>query len=433
MSKITSNIKFLDENRLSFKIEDGMLCVQDQYENEVGKQPLPIPIDVENMDADAIYQKAEECGYNIDDMISDIIQTSVIEKHEYDVWLSQEVFIFFSPTKNEWTSEPYTGIFEKLRDMYEEEMKEYEAGADSVETESLDCPIENNDDSLVSPPEKKDPNFDYGDDEDEEEDIDYVSQILGEKVSDTEEDFEDEDTIDEDEVEETTTVDYKDETPAIEETVEESIEPVIEEPIEEKVVELVKEEPKPVTPPPAPKHENKEKNKPENKPQNNQQPQKQQNQNKVVENPKNEPKKDNKQPQKNNNQQNNAPKNNPVEKNNESKKEKNNMSQPVNNKPENNNTSTKSFAWNDKAKTLRSAVDEVIKYKNETRSNDITDLAKNVVSLIEEKHIDPNNADEKEILYTLALDGKTIIKGLSPIRAGIYKAMLMKELRSLGF
>ena len=146
-----------------------------------------------------------------------------------------------------------------------------------------------------------------------------------------------------------------------------------------------------------------------------------------------EPKKEEKKPQ-NNNQNQNGQKNNQPQKpqenknnNQKSDKEKMNMSQ------NNSNNTTKTFAWNDKAKVLREAVDEVIKYKNETKSNEITDLAKNVVSLIEEKHIDPNNADEKEILYTLALDGKTIIKGLTPIRAGIYKAMLMKELRSLGF
>ena len=165
MSKITSKIKFLDENRLSFKIENGMLCVLDQNEKVIGERPLPIPIDADNMEVEEIYQKAEDCGYNIDDMISEIIQTSVIENKEYDVWLSQDLFIFFSPTKSEWVSEPCEGVFGIIRDMYEEEMKEIEMGADEPETENLDCPIEDNDSTLVP---KRDPNFDYGDEDEEE-------------------------------------------------------------------------------------------------------------------------------------------------------------------------------------------------------------------------------------------------------------------------
>lgn len=429
MSKITSKIKFLDESRLSFKIENGMLCVLDQNEKVIGERPLPIPIDADNMDVEEIYQKAEDCGYNIDDMISEIIQVSVIENKEYDLWLSQDLVIFFSPTKKEWVSEPCEGVFGIIKDMYEEEMKEIEMGADEPETENLDCPIEDNDSTLVP---KRDPNFEYGDEDEEDEEVDSEVSSMFEDLSSEEESF-----IDQIAAEEQEEPEIKG---TIEDTEEEVVEELPEETIVEEIVEPeVEEEPVVEEPTPAPVLEKTEKKvqPPVEKPVEKKPEQKNNVQKNKNDQPKVDVKKENKpeQPNKGNsqnqkqpqNQQKQQQQNNNVAQKNE-KEKVNNMSQT-----NNQNNSTKAFTWNDKAKTLRTAVDELIKYKNETKSNEIGDCAKSVVALIEEKHIDPNSADEKEILYTLALNGKTIVKGLTPIRAGIYKSMLQKELRSLGF
>lgn len=130
------NIKVLDERNISFKILDGTLEVYDQNDYLVGERPLPIPVE-ENMDVDTIYSVAESCGYNIGEMIEGIISEAVMESRTYDIWLTDENMIFYSPSAGQFVAEPYIGLFSVLGTYFSEDHSnelEYEE-TDSEEEE----------------------------------------------------------------------------------------------------------------------------------------------------------------------------------------------------------------------------------------------------------------------------------------------------------
>ena len=362
-----NKIKFLDEANISFKIENSMLEVYDQYDELIGAQPLPIPYE-ENMSGDEIYQKAEECGYDIDDMISDIVKKAVEDTKQYDFWLSDDVVIFYSPSKQCCTSEPYEGVFAKLREMYTEEKKNFELGADNVETENLDCPIEDNEETL----EEQEP----------------VSAPL----------------------------------PTLKKT-EEVKEEVVQE--DETPVEPVVEESKPVsTPVPKQNPQNNQPKHEDKKPQNEQK----QNKPQPKQNPQNnQSKHEDKKPQNEQKQNTPQPKQNP----------QNNQQKPVEApKTENKGDGEITFCITNDANKIsefKDAIKAIATYNSKNSDRKIGEVANMVVQLIESKGINPSNANEKDLVYDLALNNVTIIEGLSPVRAGIYKAMLLKELKNLGF
>lgn len=130
--------RVLDERAISFKISDGLLEVFDQKDFLIGDRPLPIPVEP-SMTVDEIYNVATQCNYDIDEMIGSIIQEAVIENEEYDIWLSHEEIIFFSPSTQKWVSEPYDGIFAWLEAILvaEEEPKVEEAEEEVEEVEEI--------------------------------------------------------------------------------------------------------------------------------------------------------------------------------------------------------------------------------------------------------------------------------------------------------
>lgn len=123
-------IRVLDETNISFKAYDGILEVYDQSDNLVGETALPIPID-ENMDIENIYAIAADYGYNIGEMITGILSDAVMVEKIYDVWLTEENMIFYSPSAGQFIAEPYIGLFGALGTYFqseeelEEELEEY--------------------------------------------------------------------------------------------------------------------------------------------------------------------------------------------------------------------------------------------------------------------------------------------------------------------
>ena len=122
---LNNNPRVLDERAISFKIVNGLLEVYDQKDFLVGDSPLPVPVE-EGMSVDQIYAVANQCGYNIDEMIGAILQEAVMDNREYELWLSHEEVIFFSPSTQKWVSEPYEGIFTWMGEYFanEEESNE---------------------------------------------------------------------------------------------------------------------------------------------------------------------------------------------------------------------------------------------------------------------------------------------------------------------
>lgn len=130
--------RVLDERAISFKISEGLLEVYDQKDYLIGDRPLPIPVE-QGMSVDEIYNVATQCNYDIDEMIGSILQEAVMENREYDIWLSHEEIIFFSPSTQKWVSEPYDGIFAWLESiLVEEETEEVETSVKEEETEPVD-------------------------------------------------------------------------------------------------------------------------------------------------------------------------------------------------------------------------------------------------------------------------------------------------------
>jgi len=130
--------RVLDERAISFKISEGLLEVYDQKDYLIGDRPLPIPVE-QSISVDEIYNIATQCNYDIDEMIGSILQEAVMENREYDIWLSHEEIIFFSPSTQKWVSEPYDGIFAWLESiLVEEETEEVETSVKEEETEPVD-------------------------------------------------------------------------------------------------------------------------------------------------------------------------------------------------------------------------------------------------------------------------------------------------------
>ena len=130
--------RVLDERAISFKISDGLLEVYDQKDYLIGDRPLPIPVE-QGMSVDEIYNIATQCNYDLDEMIGSILQEAVMENREYDIWLSHEEIIFFSPSTQKWVLEPYDGIFAWLESiLVEEETEEVEISVKEEETEPVD-------------------------------------------------------------------------------------------------------------------------------------------------------------------------------------------------------------------------------------------------------------------------------------------------------
>ena len=130
--------RVLDERAISFKISEGLLEVYDQKDYLIGDRPLPIPVE-QGMSVDEIYNIATQCNYDLDEMIGSILQEAVMENREYDIWLSYEEIIFFSPSTQKWVLEPYDGIFAWLESiLVEEETEEVETSVKEEETEPVD-------------------------------------------------------------------------------------------------------------------------------------------------------------------------------------------------------------------------------------------------------------------------------------------------------
>lgn len=236
------NIRVLDERKISFKVEEGLLEVYDQKDFLVGDRPLPIPIE-ENMSVDDIYSIAEQCGYNVDEMIAAILKESVIDNMEYDVWLSYEEIIFYSPSSQDWVSEPYEGIFKWLDEYFssEEELTEEVTNIEDNNSES------DEDEDEVYRQETSDSEKEYEDDDNDEDEYDEVEYDKDEedeeRTSEIDEDIKDfiAETV-EDEVKDTT----DDLDDAIDEAVEEEIKEVTED-LDDLIEDTVEDEVKEVT------------------------------------------------------------------------------------------------------------------------------------------------------------------------------------------
>lgn len=107
------DIKVLDEREIYFSVAGGQLEVYDQKDRLVGERPLPIVVS-DQMSVEEIYRVAEHANYDVPTMISDILNEAVMDNRIYDILLQQDSMIFFSPSANQFVSEPYEGIFQTL-------------------------------------------------------------------------------------------------------------------------------------------------------------------------------------------------------------------------------------------------------------------------------------------------------------------------------
>lgn len=147
-------MRVLDETNISIKVYDGLLEVFDQNDKLVGDAKLPIPVD-ESMDIEKIYAVAVEYGYDIGEMITGIISEAVQVEKSYDVWLTEESMIFYSPSAGEFVAEPYIGLFAGLGQYFQERDDEGEEEPEEDIQPDLEEPSEeSNEENTYEPVEE---------------------------------------------------------------------------------------------------------------------------------------------------------------------------------------------------------------------------------------------------------------------------------------
>lgn len=114
-----NNLHILDGRQISFKLTDGLFEVYDQYDKLVGDAQLQIKTS-EDMTVEEIYEEASRSGYNIADIINNILTEAVMVERIYDMWIHDDGFIFFSPSVNDFIVEPFEGVFEKMLENFDE-------------------------------------------------------------------------------------------------------------------------------------------------------------------------------------------------------------------------------------------------------------------------------------------------------------------------
>lgn len=192
---ILKNVRVLDERSLSFQVASGFLEVYDQKDQLVGERPLPVQVETE-MSVEEIYEIANNNGYNIDEIIGAIVEESVFDNREYDVWLSYDHMLFYSPSAQSWVKEPYEGVFAKMaEELVAEDMQE----TTSEQSEAMDVVEETVEELETVEEETTEEDFpEYIESEEEEEleeveDDNYSESVDFSKLDDEEEEdnFED--------------------------------------------------------------------------------------------------------------------------------------------------------------------------------------------------------------------------------------------------
>lgn len=144
------NIRFLDERNISFDILEGTLEVYDQNDKLVGEAEMNIQTS-EGMSMEDVIELANQNGYDLLATISLILNAAVTEEQMYDVWLTEDTMIMYSPSANQYVAEPYEGVFKKILEAYEAEQEASLAEVELAETETEETnqfddsiPAENN-------------------------------------------------------------------------------------------------------------------------------------------------------------------------------------------------------------------------------------------------------------------------------------------------
>lgn len=131
------NIRVLDERNITLNIIDGVLEVYDQKGNLVGEAEMQVEID-ETMSMDDVIEAATNANYDLMATISVILSEAVMTEQNYDIWLTDETMIMYSPSAGQYVAEPYEGVFLKFLEFYESSL---ENGDTSEETEVSDSPV----------------------------------------------------------------------------------------------------------------------------------------------------------------------------------------------------------------------------------------------------------------------------------------------------
>lgn len=149
-----NQLRIIDEKNMSFETANNRLTLFDHMGNVVGFKSLPIPISADMKDED-LEHYCKESGYDITDMMDNIISEAITEG-TYDVWLREDYFLYLSPTTNDFSYEPYEGVFSKLRVLLQDYLQHELAGASETLLPTEATPQETPQETALDETERED-------------------------------------------------------------------------------------------------------------------------------------------------------------------------------------------------------------------------------------------------------------------------------------